>query len=405
MSAVVLLTGIGHLGGPLLDRLACSRRVRRVVALSRDRCRGEARCNLARLKALATGHASVVEHRVADLHIVEEVGAAVREVGPDLVVHAASLQTWWLADLFPEAQREDLRRLGYGVWLPLHLCLALSLCRGLEQGGYRGPLLNAAYPDVVNVVLGRVGRPPSAGIGNIDELVAKVRLGVAASLSVAPCELDIWLVAHHALQRFAFAAGDPRGAETGGAVPDVGRGGDQGSREEGDEVVPPFYLRVEHRGRDVTEEGRGRDALLCPCPLPSGPAWGDFSAAAGALTIDALLATEPSRGHASGPRGLPGGYPVSLGSGSVALAPVPGLGHDEAVAVNERSHRFDGIDAIGEDGTVVFVAQAAAAMRDMLGYDCSRLPPAEVGERARELSARFGEHAARYGVDLPAARV
>ncbi|RMF00742.1 MAG: hypothetical protein D6768_12125, partial [Chloroflexi bacterium] len=100
------------------------------------------------------------------------------------------------------------------------------------------------------------------------------------------------------------------------------------------------------------------------------------------------------------PNGLPGGYPVLAGRGAVKLADIPGLSAADAVDINTRSHRFDGIERIEPDGTAVFVPESAQILRDELGYDCRRLPPSEAADRAAELIARFREYARRHGVDL-----
>lgn len=394
MGATVLLTGVGHLGGPILERLAASGHIERVVAVARDARRGRERCNLARLSAVAGGSVCRVEFRAVDLRRIDQMAELVHELSPRVVVHTASRQTWWLPDLFADAQRAQLRRPGYGAWLPLHLTLAVSLMRALEQADYSGTVLNAVYPDVVNVVLARTVRAPDAGLGNISELVAKLRLDVGETLGVPPQEPQVWLVAHHAMQRFAFAADDGRAA----AARDDGGAGAASSN------VPPFHVRVEHRGEDVTEAVRAHHLLTRACPLPGGPAWGTFSAAASVRLIEAVLDAEPSHAHASGPAGLPGGYPVRVGDGSIEVRHIPDLDLAGAVDINERSHRFDGIETIGEDGTVVFTEGATSAMQELLGYHCRKLAPAHAAAQADELAARFGEYAARHGIDLSVAR-
>jgi len=42
----------------------------------------------------------------------------------------------------------------------------------------------------------------------------------------------------------------------------------------------------------------------------------------------------------------------------------------EAIAHQRRSHRFDSIERIEADGTVVFCPAAADVLRVELGYDC-----------------------------------
>jgi sugar phosphate isomerase/epimerase len=97
---------------------------------------------------------------------------------------------------------------------------------------------------------------------------------------------------------------------------------------------------------------------------------------------------------------LPGGYPVTASRLGARLIDLPGLSRDEAIAINERSQRVDGIEAIAADGTVEFTAEARGVLDETLGYNGGRLQPADCDDRARELIARFREYARRHGVDL-----
>jgi hypothetical protein len=379
----VMLVGLGHLGGPLLDRLARSPRVNRIVACSRDAARGEARCNLARLSAMAAGRAAAIEFHPLDITRGDELADAVARAAPEIVVMAVSRRTWWLLDLFPEAAAAALRRAGFGAWLPWHLGPSLRLARALVAAGHRGAVVNAAYPDVVNPVLAAAVMTPTCGVGNVDEIAAKVQLLAAARLGAPPGELEITLVAHHALQPFVFS--------------------ERLLRPAGD--CPPYFLRVARHGRDVSEEVGAEELLGRPCPLPGGPAWGIFTAESAGRLIDALLAEERVRLHAPGPCGLPGGYPVRVGGLEVELDDIEGLSRERAISINAAAQGFDGIAAIEEDGTVAFTAATAAVMREELGFDHPRLRPGEAQAVADELDARFVEFARRHGVDLSKACV
>lgn len=388
MRATVVLIGLGHLGGPLLDQFAVSASVGRVVALSRESDRGAARCNLSQLSAAARGFSTDIEHRVADVAHPGQLADVVEEVAPDLVINAASMQTWWFLDLFPPNVRA-LEAAGFGAWLPLHLALALRVMEGLAAAGYKGPVINAAYPDVINVVLARMGMAPTVGIGNIDELVVKVRMLIARDLSIGPDELEVFLVAHHALQRTAFRSG---------------KSWSRTSSLEADQIaedkLPPYHLRVAHAGRDLTEKADAHGALLRPCPLPDGPGWGGFTAVSAARLVDALFSDRTWQMHAPGPAGLPGGYPVTVGTGKIEVSSIRDLSLDEAISINEKSHQFDGIARIEENGAVVLTEEAATVMRDTLGYEGKTVQPAEADQHADELARRFNEYAGRHGVDL-----
>jgi len=241
-------------------------------------------------------------------------------------------------------------------------------------------VLTAPFPDVVNAVLGRVGLAPTCGVGNLDEIVPKIRILAAARLDAPMASIDVTLVAHHALERVVF-------------------GGERFAGE-----LPPHFLRVSRDGRDVTREVDGEALLRAPFPIAWGPVMHFLTAGSTVRLVRALGSETPVRLHAPGPAGLPGGYPILASRAGVAPDAIDGLSLEDAVALNEASHRFDGIERIEADGTVVLSGVTSGVLREVLGYDGARLAPAEAGARGRELVARFREYAARHGVDLDRAR-
>ncbi len=374
MKPTLMLIGLGHLGGVLLELFARESWLGRIAACSRDRERGAARCNLARLGALAQGHAARIDHVPLDVENGDAVAEAIRREVPDLILCAASMQTWWLAERLPPAAAAPLRRARFGLWLPVHLAPTLALMRALRASRYDGITLTAPFPDVVNVILARLDLAPTCGVGNVAEVASKVELLAARRLGAAPESMTVTLVAHHALEAFAY-------------------GGSEGD-------APPFFLRVDHGGRDVTREIGAQDLLLAGYPLPSGPAAAFLTAGAAVRLARAVLAPGEERLHAPAPGGLPGGYPVLAGRGRVRPAPIDGLALDGAIAINERSHPYDGIERIEADGTAVFCEATREAAREALGYDAAPLKPDESRERGTEIMARFTEYALRHGLDL-----
>jgi hypothetical protein len=374
MKTTVMIIGPGDLGGTVLELLARTRVAERIVVAGRDAERGTRRCNLARIGAMAQGYEPEIAFVRLDLNDQDTVAEAVRREAPALILSTASLLTWWLPDLLPRQPAARLKAAPFGVWLPVHLTLVLKLMEALRQAGYAGHTLTAPFPDVVNPILGTLGLAPTCGVGNLDEVVPKIRLLAARRLGVSATDVRVTLVAHHALERAALGG---RTAE-----------------------VPPHFLRIEHGDDDVTSAVDAEGLLLAPYSLPTGPVTHYLTAGSTVRLIGALLREEETFLHAPGPCGLPGGYPVLAGHHGVRPAPVEGLSLEEAVDINELSHRFDGIDRIEEDGTAVFRPEAAEVMRDVLGYDCERLAPAEAEARARELIARFCEYARKHGVDF-----
>jgi len=370
-----MLVGLGGLGATVLELLARHQGLGQIVVCSRRAEHGVARCNLARMGAIAQGYEPSIRFVTLDINDEGAVAETVRHEAPDIIFSAATLQTWWLTDLLPEEQAKVLKKARFGVWLPVHLTLTLKLMRALRDADYRGITLTAPFPDVVNCVLGKLGLAPTCGVGNLDEIVPKVRLLAAERLGAQLDAIDVLLVAHHALQPAAF--GEPM------------------------EEMPPYYLRIYFEGQDVSEKVDAPALLLAPYPLTPGPPSCFLTAATAVKLIRALLSDRETYLHAPSPHGLPGGYPIIVQGGDVQPAELEGLSLAEAIDINERSHPFDGVERIEADGTVVFCPQDVQVLRETLGCDCVPLKPAESEERARELMARFREYAGRHGVVLP----
>jgi len=323
---------------------------------------------------MAQGFEPHIDFAAIDLNDKESVAEVVSREAPDLILSTASMMTWWLPDLLPQPQASRIKSAGFGVWLPVHLTPTLKLMEALREVDYRGPTLTAPFPDVVNCILEKLDLAPTCGIGNLDEIVPKIRYLASERLGVPSADIHVTLVAHHALEPYVFGK---EGAE-----------------------VPPYFLRVEHNGGDVTGTVDAGTLLFEPYDLPPGAATHFLTGGSTLRLVRALFSQDETYLHAPAPGGLPGGYPVTVSSGGVRPYPIQGLSLEDAISINERSHRFDGIERIEDDGTAVFVADRAEIMRAELGYDCDRMAPAEAETRAAELIARFKEYAETHGAKL-----
>jgi len=99
-----------------------------------------------------------------------------------------------------------------------------------------------------------------------------------------------------------------------------------------------------------------------------------------------------------GPNGLPGSYPIRLGEEGAELV-LPGISEAEAVEINERGARLDGIERVKDDGTVVFLEENVKYMREVVGYECEELKPSESEERAQELNRHLKALYDKYKVE------
>jgi hypothetical protein len=356
VGATVLVIGLGDLGTRVFDALARLPEIERLVGGGRRMEEGRARAGQTAFVAALAGGPRHVGFEPVDLDDVDATASLLRRLDPDLVVTAASRHTWWR----PFAD-ERVGTLPFGVWLPLQLVLVRRLMEARREAGISARVVCLPYPDAVGPALAPLGLAPELGAGNVAETAPKLELLAAHEAGVAREEVRVRLVMHHAAQRVAFGSVD------------------------GEE--PPWVAEVVVGGERLPDDDVRR-LFRTPWPLPQGRDTHELSAAATAHAVRALLRDEPTATHAPAPNGLPGGYPVRLSRRGVELDLPERLGEDEAIALNERAARFDGIERIEPDGTIVFTGDVAAATERLLGLRLERVRPDEVDDVADELAAR-----------------
>jgi hypothetical protein len=239
-------------------------------------------------------------------------------------------------------------------------------------------VVNGSYPDVVNPVLAKVGLAPAVGIGNIDLAIPPLRQVVAARFDVPMRDVTIYLVAHHYHAYNITRHGTTKGV--------------------------PFYLKVCVGGVDVTPKidiGELLQDVVRVARPPAGVASTYITAGSASKNLLALLMDSRELTHAPGPAGLPGGYPVRLSASEVKLTLPDGVTLEEAIRINEMGQRAEGVERIDDDGTVVFTETSYSVMKEIVGFDCRRVPLKDCEKIARELGRKLTELGQRYGLSLP----
>jgi sorbitol-specific phosphotransferase system component IIA len=271
------------------------------------------------------------------------------------------MMTWWMAGAqLPQETFEKIDQAGFGPWVPLHLTLAHKFAQALRRSGIDAPWINASYPDVVNCVLGKVGMAPLVGLGNMDLMIPGIQHAAAQKLGLPMRSIQVFLVADHFIVHHLNAY-----ASTGGA---------------------PYFLKIHANGRDVTERlDLERVLIEANRYMPKGR--DDHFIVAASAVKNALAALNDSHilTHSPGPGGLPGGYPITIGKKSAEIVLPGGIEKEEAIEMNHRAQKFDGIDEIKEDGTIVFTQKSVDIMKKMLNYECKTLSLNECESRANEL--------------------
>jgi hypothetical protein len=202
---------------------------------------------------------------------------------------------------------------------------------------------------------------PTVGLGNAGMLQLRIQANLLAEDRLAEAA-PVRVFAHHSQMTPAF----------------LGKSFDAGV------PGPRVYLG---------EEGRRDDDLaLAGPPLPRDRSANALSAVCGVMLVRALLG-ESLRTAAPGPDGLPGGFPVRVEAGRVALDLPPGVDLREAIDFQWRSARLDGVERMERDGTVHFTAEAQEAVRALSPALTEPLSPAALEPRLRLLLGVLGLNA------------
>ncbi|HET8683532.1 MAG TPA: potassium transporter TrkA [Micromonosporaceae bacterium] len=299
-------------------------------------------CHVATVRAALCGHPIHFRPVVAALSGGDALAEVLGAARPDGVLLCASTQSPWERLTAPSGWTALVERAGFGLTLPLHAELALAAGRAAGAVSPRPWFLNACFPDAVNPALAACGVPVLAGVGNVATLAA----GLQAALRVTdPGRLAV--LAHHL---HLHAPADP-----------------------GDEA------RVWCDGAEVGEVG----SLLAAQRAVSRRELNQVTGYAAALLLRDLLAGAEVATHVPGPQGRPGGYPVLIGPGRVALRLPAGVTEAEATAANQRWAALDGVAV--DAGRVVFGPAAEEHLRRLAPDLAGGFPLAEVAGAAARL--------------------
>jgi hypothetical protein len=272
-----------------------------VVLVGRDQAPVDSIAMLARARAAALGASLRIHARTCDFSrsSIDRVFAAVR---PRVVLILASRQSPWRVG---RRWRELLSLMGYGFTLPLQAVLADLVVDVAVQRHLNATFVNGCYPDLVNPLLVARGLPIVGGIGNVSIIASVLR-------SFQP-ERRVQIVAHHA-HVAALISGRRNNLP-----------------------APLIWLDGERwTGWDST--------VARSVTLPATDALNDVTGAAAVPMLAAMLGRSASwDGHAPGPNGECGGYPVRVDTRGVQITLPADISIDEARALNVCCGVADGV--------------------------------------------------------------
>lgn len=220
---------------------------------------------------------------------------------PKVVFHAASVQSPWEGAQEQNAWTRLIATAGFGVTLPLQLALAVEVCRAAEE--HKAAIINASYPDCVNVVLDRLGMRVTCGIGNSAIVEAFCRSSKEGKGK------DVRVVGHH---------------------------GHLGVWLQGKLAVS--QPRVWVKGKEIASQ------RIRPKFGSIGEELNEVTSATAVAIILSLVTGATLEISTPGVGGLPGGYPFVLKNGKFRMRLPGDIRLEEAIAHNRTGERQDGLE-------------------------------------------------------------
>ncbi len=363
----VAILGLGDLGGWVLEFLARSNGVQKILACDIDENWGQSKVHCAMVGAAYSGHYPDIAFQRLDLNDIEKSTEVLSGFRPDVIVNCTTLMSWWVRQTLPPEIYKKLEVAGSGPWIPLHMTLTRKLMISIRRANLQSHVVNTCFPDGVNPALGKIGLAPTVGGGNSDLLTPRLQKRVGEQIGVPPHNIAVWMIAHHFHVMSLILD-----QSTGGA---------------------PYFIRIMLGDRDITGEVDLERLLVDAVKqFPSGNKAHPFVASSFVKNILAIANNTGELTHAPGPVGLPGGWPVRLSAAGAEVILPRGLNMSQGMDIVKGAQKFDGIEAIQEDGSIVLTERAYSVMKEMIGYDCRKFSPEESEDRAKELLSRFKEY-------------
>jgi len=365
----IVIFGLGELGGYTLEFLARVPNIPKIITVEVREDWGVRKTNSAIAGASQMGLYPDIRFVHLDVFDIDKTTELLKEVQPTIIYNAMSLQSWWVITTLPQEVYKTIDEARFGPWFPMHFVPAYKLMQAVKKSGIKTHVVNSAFPDLVNPVLGKLGMAPTVGIGNIDNFLCQSRVVVSKMFNVPLRSVTVYLVCPHFVSYYATRYGNSGGS--------------------------PFYLKVMIEDKVVKIKHEEFFANLIPLGRrPGGTQANPVVASSSCKIIMGILFDTKELGHAPGPNGLPGGYPIKLSSEGVEVFVPEGLTLEEAIRINNEGQTFDGVEAIQDDGTVVITEKSASVFKKLLDFDCRTYKVKEAESKAKELDEKFKKWAA-----------
>jgi hypothetical protein len=371
LGKTVMLFGLGDLGSWVLEYVAREPGISRIITCDPREDWGTLKTTSVQVIAGHIGLPVKCKYEKVDVFNLDQTAELIQKYEPDLIYAAMSLLSWWVPAMLPPEVHEDILKAA-GPLLPTHATLVARMMTALRDTGLKPLVLNHSWPDLTNPILARNGLDVAVGAGNLDLIVAEIRRRVSEELHVPIPEVNVWFIGQHVL-----------------VMRDVDLG-------------IPYFCKIMVDDTDVTEQF-DVDALIngtfyrkVPADVRTSWLMQNVVATCALRIIRAMINDTGAVTHAPGPNGLIGGYPIRVDATGVEVVLPTGISLEHAEQINIEDSKFEGVQEIREDGSVIFTEEAVEVMKKYFGMPQKELRFEEMADRAEEIVSAYKKLAEKY---------
>ncbi|OGD45886.1 hypothetical protein A3K70_00350 [Candidatus Bathyarchaeota archaeon RBG_16_48_13] len=357
----MVVGGAGIVGTNAVGYITHTPGIERVIIADMNESRGAMLANGNTLSTALLGLYPKVEFQKMDLSKEDAVVLILEEKKPKAILNMATMfSSYSYAPLIENRLKElGIRSRLAGHSFAKDFVPIYKLMKAVKKSKIDTRVVNIAFPDHTNPVLGKVGLAPTSGAGTIDLTVEAMKMKIAEKLNAPIHNIQVTFVTHHALR--AYPAGDV-----------------------------PYFLRIRLGDEDITKKFDANKLIHESVQATFGQENNAMvTASSGAKITLNILNNTGILGHAPGVKGLPGGYPVRLTWNGPEIILPPDMSMEEAKGLNDVGMKMDGIEKIEDDGTIVFTEPTIRLMKDFLGISWNRMRISEAEKMAQELIAAY----------------
>ena len=365
----VMIFGLGDLGGWVLEFLARRLGVSTIIACDKREDWGKRKTEGAAMSSGTEGYYKTIKFEKCDVLATDVTAELIDKYNPDLIYTSMTLMSWTVPASLPEEIHEEVKKIA-GPIMSLQVALLYSLMQAVKKSGTDAICINNSWPDIVNPMLCRSGFNVLVGAGNLDLIVAEIKRNISVWENVPMSDVTVYLFCEHVLNV---------------RHPKLGI---------------PYYLKVMINDKDITSR-YDTDSLVFMTQTPhEWVSWcaHPLVASSAVRNIMAILNDTNEFTHAPGPNGLIGGYPLRISGKGVEIELPEGITMEQAIKINVDGAKFEGVEEIKSDGTLVVTDEAYKITKELLGLEIRAVRPADSLEQAKEVVAAFKKLADKYKV-------